>query len=1361
MNTYNRILALISILLCQLPMLAAQPHHVFHLDRQDGLSSRYIRNIAQDARGFIWVATSDGLNRFDGNRFETFNTENSGLPSNQVNDIIQDPVNRNRLLISTRNDGLATYDYKTGKILKAGGISHSPDIPGLSLSADGKHIWITNYHFVPDLYDPATGKSVRLFETVPEGMPRGFWTTRESPDGKRLYLGHDGNGFTVVDLKSKKFVNFRHSDDDPASLLGNHVYTIYPDIDGRVWLGTDKGVSIFNSLDGTFANILPSDAEGGLLPGSVWSIRQMSDGDLWFATSRGGVSILRAADRLRYPLVFGRLTHSTNIFPRHNLSSSSIFCIFEDSFGNKWIGNETNGIDVVSHTLPFFILEQPFPQSQFSRPKQAVWSTAFDKEGCLWIGGEDQIMQMGDFFPKTYTLPTKNAGYNALVKAVRCDRTGRIWVGTNNSGLFILDPASGVFSSFKLEERDIRDFVEDTDGSMLIATKSGVYRASGNSQASPDEKINGLLFWDRNLTCLLRDAGGNLWVGSFGQGLAGMRRDGTQVNIDRDHGLPSNTVNAVFEDDNNRIWVATREGVAMLNTAMNAVEKTLTAKDGLINSNVKSLLQDGRGNIWMATNQGMACFNTIDETLSVYQRAFGSDLPTMTENSGSANGVRQLIFGTLNGLLQLNVDPTDRYIAPAKIVLSGLKAHDKTGDDHNLELSLPIESDRVTLPYNLNTFTLTFADLDITHSANADFSYNMEGVNEVWTPVLYDNEAVYRDLKPGHYTFRVRCRLNGGEWSEPEALLYLDITPPLWLTWWAKLLYVLGAIIGFAFLIIFYKHKLDLEQKLAIEKENSKNSNTLNEERLVFFTNITHELRTPLSLIVGPIEDLVNDEKLNSSQRKKLLTIRASSMRLLNLINGILEFRKTETRNRKLEVVHGNLSNYVREIGLRFKELNNKQNVQICIDMPENDEIHAYYDPEVISTVVNNLMGNAIKYTREGSITLSIKTKEERGVEYVCLSVADTGQGIPAADLPHIFERYYQAHHNKKISGTGIGLALTKNLVDLHEGEISVESTPGEGSTFTVRLVLKNNYPAAKHREVEPNDLPDTEPVPDEPELEAGISLLIVEDDPDVREYIVQSFGDEFTVFTAANGKEGLDMVRKHIPDIVVSDIMMPEMDGIELCGAIKSDFATSHIPVILLTAKDSLLDKEEGYARGADSYLTKPFSANLLKARINNILEARHQLTIRLLASKNETESLPAQPASQEPREISEQSETSEAAFTTLDREFIDKFKRVVDENLEVTDLDVPFIADRMCMSHSTLYRKIKGITGMTPNEFIRKLKLAKACELLASGSVSVSDISYATGFSSPAYFRRVFKAEFGLSPTQYLEKSKSPSID
>lgn len=1334
------------MMLCPLVSMAGASNYIYHLDQTAGLSSRYIRNINQDAKGFVWIATIDGLNRFDGRRFDTYTKENSGLPSNQINDIIQDPTNTDRVWIATRNDGVSVFDYNTGTIQHRAEVSHSPDIPSLS-PASGNKIWITNYHFPPDLFDPSSGKTERLYYTTPEGMPRAFWCAEESHDGKKLYIGHDGYGFTVVDLKSRKFKNFKHDAHSESSLIGNHVFSIYPDGEGRVWIGTDKGLSIFNPIDQTFRNVMPSDESDGLLEGNIYCIDEMRNGDLWIATDRGGICIIHAADRLNSNLRFERLTGVSPHNPLPSISTSSVNSVFQDSFGNIWIGNQTNGIDVLSYSMPFFMQDALFSQGRMQRSQQSVWSTSCDDSGNVWLGGEDRIMRIGIDESVEYDLPTMSAGYNALVKSILCARSGEIWIGTNNSGVFVFNPDSHSFKSLPIDENSIYQIIEDADGSKLIATKNGIYRCKDGYNAIADERLN-ILVKDKIVMSMLIDRSGNLWVGTLGAGAVMIAKSGSCLYFDRSKGLPSNSVNALFEDNEGVMWIASREGAASLSPNYSGVERVFTEKDGLISSNIKSIQQDSERNIWFATNMGMARYNKSDGNLSVYQRLNGTDFPSVSENSGSTSTTDgNPYFGTVNGLLKLNPLIPGDFSSQVKLSLNCVVAFDKDADDSNFEIEIPVNNQRISLPYNLNTFNLTFADPDITHASNSEYCHNMIGVNDVWTPASDSNEAAYRDLKPGKYVFQVRHRLNGGEWSDPVVLAHITITPPIYLTWWAKLFYVLVAIIIIGLILLFYKHKLDLEQKLVIEKENNKNSNLLNEERLVFFTNITHELRTPLSLIVGPIEDMVNDKELNQAQRNKLLTIRTSSMRLLNLINGILEFRKTETRNRKLEVIQGNLSNYVREIGLRYKELNNNPKTSIIIDMPDDDEIFAYYDPEVISTVVNNLMSNAMKYTPEGEIRLCLKIEENLGVKYIKLSVSDTGVGIPAEDLPHVFERYYQAHHNKKISGTGIGLALTKNLVELHEGEISVDSAPGEGSEFTVRFVLQNSYPSAKHREVDAAMVSDSDTTPAVKIQEQPLSLMIVEDDPDVREYIVQSLGDEFKIYEASNGVEGLKIVRDNMPDLVVSDIMMPEMDGIELCSAIKADFMTSHIPVILLTAKDSLLDKEAGYASGADSYITKPFSSNLLKARINNIIESRHKLTIRLLDNEH-----PVIADSVDDDNEEKENCGYEEKLTQLDRDFIAKFKGLVEDNLEVADLDVPFMADKMCMSHSTLYRKVKGITGMTPNEFIKKIKLAKACELLKSGKVSVSDISYAIGFSNPAYFRRVFKAEYGVSPTQFL---------
>lgn len=541
-------------------------------------------------------------------------------------------------------------------------------------------------------------------------------------------------------------------------------------------------------------------------------------------------------------------------------------------------------------------------------------------------------------------------------------------------------------------------------------------------------------------------------------------------------------------------------------------------------------------------------------------------------------------------------------------------------------------------------------------------------------------------------------------------------------------------------LLRFYKRKLDLESSLEVERKQSLNKQELNEERLRFYTNITHELRTPLTLILGPLEDLLSDATLSPKHANKISIIHDSATRLLNLINRILEFRKTETQNRKLSVAKGDLGQLVQEVGLRYKELNpnNKVNYHIHI---ETEDTEIFYDADMITIILDNLMSNAAKYTSEGDITLSLRSVEENQIKYTEISVSDTGHGIDAEALPHIFDRYYQAKSKYQASGSGIGLALVKGLSELHEGILKVESTVDTGTTFTLRLLTENTYPNAIHAqhdmEKKPMDAEETT-ITDTPTENHPI-VLVVEDNADIREYIRSSFTDIYEVITAKDGKEGWELAQVRIPNIIVSDIMMPVMDGIELCKRIKEDMRTSHIPVILLTAKDSLQDKEEGYASGADSYLTKPFSAKLLHSRINNLLETRKKIA-SLLAL-----------ADTQPKQ-----ESAVSSLNKLDNEFLQKITQIIEENLEMEKMDIAFIADKMCMSHSTLYRKIKGLTDMSANEFIRKVKMRKGVELLMSGQYTISEIAYMIGFSSVAYFRQCFKDEYGMSPSDYVKQKQ-----
>ena len=841
---------------------------------------------------------------------------------------------------------------------------------------------------------------------------------------------------------------------------------------------------------------------------------------------------------------------------------------------------------------------------------------------------------------------------------------------------------------------------------------------------------------------IIRDKNGKLWVGTFGKGVVVFDEDDKKLyNFTTDHSFPSNAVNYMMEDSRKRILVATREGIIIFkDVSQPNVFVSFGAKEGLENTQVRAIQEDHDGYIWISTNGGISRLDEKNKRFYNYNYHDGIPMGDFMDGSTCITPDGTLFFGSQNGACYFNPRELSSPREVSPVTITQFFIYNKQTESRDTRLPVPISNRIVELPYNQNTFNISFNVLDYTQSSQVEFSYMLEGLENAWYSTQGDNQVTFRNIPHGNYVFKVKTRFRNQEWNENAAQLTVVIAPPLWLTWYAKLGYVILFIFALYALLRFYKRKLDLESSLEVERKQSLNKQELNEERLRFYTNITHELRTPLTLILGPLEDLLSDATLSPKHANKISIIHDSATRLLNLINRILEFRKTETQNRKLSVVKGDLGQLVQEVGLRYKELNpnNKVNYHIHI---ETEDTEIFYDADMITIILDNLMSNAAKYTSEGDITLSLRSVEENQIKYTEISVSDTGHGIDAEALPHIFDRYYQAKSKYQASGSGIGLALVKGLSELHEGILKVESTVDAGTTFTLRLPTENTYPNAIHTqhdmEKKPMDAEETT-ITDTPTENHPI-VLVVEDNTDIREYIRSSFTELYEVITAKDGKEGWELAQARIPNIIVSDIMMPVMDGIELCKRIKEDMRTSHIPVILLTAKDSLQDKEEGYASGADSYLTKPFSAKLLHSRINNLLETRKKIASLLALA-----------------DIQPKQESAVSSLNKLDNEFLQKITQIIEENLEMEKMDIAFIADKMCMSHSTLYRKIKGLTDMSANEFIRKVKMCKGVELLMSGQYTISEIAYMIGFSSVAYFRQCFKDEYGMSPSDYVKQKQ-----
>ena len=841
---------------------------------------------------------------------------------------------------------------------------------------------------------------------------------------------------------------------------------------------------------------------------------------------------------------------------------------------------------------------------------------------------------------------------------------------------------------------------------------------------------------------IIRDKNGKLWVGTFGKGVVVFDEDDKKLyNFTTDHSFPSNAVNYMMEDSRKRILVATREGIIIFkDVSQPNIFVSFGAKEGLENTQVRAIQEDHDGYIWISTNGGISRLDEKNKRFYNYNYHDGIPMGDFMDGSTCITPDGTLFFGSQNGACYFNPRELSSPREVSPVTITQFFIYNKQTESRDTRIPVPISNRIVELPYNQNTFNISFNVLDYTQSSQVEFSYMLEGLENAWYSTQGDNQVTFRNIPHGNYVFKVKTRFRNQEWNENAAQLTVVIAPPLWLTWKAKLGYVILFIFALYALLRFYKRKLDLESSLEVERKQNLNKQELNEERLRFYTNITHELRTPLTLILGPLEDLLSDATLSPKHANKISIIHDSATRLLNLINRILEFRKTETQNRKLSVAKGDLGQLVQEVGLRYKELNpnNKVNYNIHI---ETEDTEIFYDSDMITIILDNLMSNAAKYTSEGDITLSLRSVEENQIKYTEISVSDTGHGIDAEALPHIFDRYYQAKSKYQASGSGIGLALVKGLSELHEGILKVESTVDTGTTFTLRLLTENTYPNAIHAqhdmEKKPMDAEETT-ITDTPTENHPI-VLVVEDNTDIREYIRSSFTDIYEVITAKDGKEGWELAQARIPNIIVSDIMMPVMDGIELCKRIKEDMRTSHIPVILLTAKDSLQDKEEGYASGADSYLTKPFSAKLLHSRINNLLETRKKIASLLALA-----------------DIQPKQESAVSSLNKLDNEFLQKITQIIEENLEMEKMDIAFIADKMCMSHSTLYPKIKGLTDMSANEFIRKVKMRKGVELLMSGQYTISEIAYMIGFSSVAYFRQCFKDEYGMSPSDYVKQKQ-----
>lgn len=1306
---------------------------------KDGMSSDYVTHIVHDRQGFMWISTYYGLNRYDGDRFTSYlkGGAQSITCNNDISCLMSDTI-ADKIWIAHRWHGLNVFDCRTQTMVQYGvseqngrGLS-SDEVFGVVRGSEGE-VYVVNKVGIDKYVESADG-----FEQVCDfrklKLPDDDIRALACGAGGEIFIGYSSSGLAILDSTFSGAEVFTVDSDGATRIPSNSVLALFVDNNAVLWVGTSNGLSTFDLRKGTFFNFSDIPGMYPFMKGNINSIYRSAKGRVWAGTT----SDLCYFDIDDIPGIVAGEDTVKHMFIRdfrYGIANPSVNVIAGDMFGNVWVGSNGGGVSLVDDTQKEFgswrIDKVPGVVNGLN--DKEVMTICVDNDGSIWMGTDGGGINVNRGGRNGEVYSSSNGKSSAISYSCSLlDSNGDKWFGAVGIGVIdVYRHDTGRFEQIELlsGEKFVDCIFEDNNRTVWIGTPSGVELFRLDSGERSKMYLKDYAGTD-NVKTISQDKRGRIWLGTRNYGIVIYDSAKGVYDVTINNRIGNNTINHIYNDTKGRIWIAMDEGLLLMSDPDSLDTTVFTVADGLACDKICSLTEDAFGNMWMSTNVGISSYNEHERKFYNFDVEDGVLQGSYFPNSTARTLNGDIYFGGLHGVCYFNPkNLSENRILPS-VVFTEFKIHG-TGL-LSTDSIVPVVDSNVRLNYDQNIFSVSFNIMDKSVHGHIEYAYKLAGLSDQWINIGTDNKVTFRNVPYKKYTLYVRARYRQLDWPDEYSAIDIEVVPPLWRRSFMLCLYVVMAVLAVWYVLRSYNRHLKLKNSLELEKVNAQKLMELNEEKLRFYTNITHELRTPLTLILGPIEDLENSGDMGSEQRKKISLIHSNALRLLSLVTKILEFRKTETQNKRLRVSRADIVDCVREAGLKFEALAKNRDVDFSIKLPAETK-NIYYDYESISIIIDNLLSNAFKYTERGNITLGVEYVEENGIEYVDITVADTGIGIPKEDIEHIFDRYYRSTDSDDVPGFGIGLALVKNLVQLHDGVLSVESEPNVGSSFRVRLIARNNYPEAEHA--------DSEHEASEPSRRDCQIVLVVDDEKDIRDYIADELRKNYDVILAENGEEGYELAVNRLPDLIITDIMMPGMNGYEMCKKLKDNPATSHIPVMLLSAKDTNQDKIDGYDAGADSYITKPFSTALLRSRVSNILEDRRKM-VDTMASNPQIK-----------RKIVNKS------MSKIESEFIDRFVEIVIERIEDEKIDVPYIAGKMSLSYSSLYRKVKSMTDLTPIEFIRRLKLHKAEELLLSGKYSISQICIMVGFSSQSYFRECFKGEFGMSPTDYLRSIKGDS--
>lgn len=1305
---------------------------------ESGLSHNTVWCVLQDSYGFMWFGTSDGLNRFDGQRFKVYRNDiqdNFSLGNNAVQSLFEDE--RRNIWIGTTS-GIYIYNRTEDQFIHFNkktdyGVSISSEIKKVIRTEKGQ-IWIATLGQGIFIYEPKTDKLKQHSQYT------SFVWDISQDKNHRVYSSSLQEGLICYDLNGKRIESYTSflNQKESGNLKINSILVL----DDNIWFSV--GTNTLAVLDSKTKQIKTYNSTEQNI-GTIRAISDFSEREL-LVGSDNGLYIFNTMD--------GEFTRVDNPLDSRSLSDQSIYAILKDAEGGFWISTYLGGVNYLAQQTKIFDYYYPSYDPTLSSGK-VISQFCEDENRNIWIGAQDGLKFFNNDNQRLehYILPTKTQKLDIRSLLLEGDN---LWIGTYSDGLKVYNTKTRKIaeyyhareSSQTICSNDVLSLYKDRRGDMYIGTTWGLCRY--NRELNNFETLNfvGTMI---SVFDIKEDKQGFLWIATYNSGVFRYNPDDSQwkhfLHVkDRLSSITSNSVITLFEDSEDKIWFGTNGGGLCY---FNEDTETFTDFDPqnqfLPNKVIYSIEEDNVGNFWISSNAGLLRINPTDNSnRKLFTQEDGLQSNQFNFKASLKSSTGKLYFGGINGFNSFypNDFKENSYIPPVYIVDVRLYNTEESKSRELLKLSGPIYmAQKITLPFDNNSIVLEFDALSYEKPDRNKYRYILEGFDKIWVNSDNSNLASYTNLPPGEYTFRVKGSNNDGKWNENGTSIKLRILPPWWKSTFAYIVYAFTILVSLFLILRYFVRRSDKKFKQQLEEYQIEKEKEVYQSKIRFFINLVHEIRTPLSLIRLPLEKLSDKYTEDPKATKYISIINKNVTYLLNVVSQLLEFQKIESQDAKLSLKEQDINQILTEIYEQFDQSVEFNNINLKLSVPESETI-ALIDKEKIIKIIMNLMSNAMKYAKT-----QIEIQLQPFDDHFEIRIIDDGPGIPDAEKEKVFEAFYQINEGKN-TGTGIGLAFSKLLAENHRGTLSLQNSEWGGSTFLLSVPTNFEEELLAEESIGGDivDLPEQQSEKEIPSISETLQksrILLVEDNEELLELIEDSLKPYFSILKAGNGKEALSILEKENIDLIVSDVMMPEIDGLEFCKIIKSDMNYSHIPVILLTAKATLDAKIEGMEYGADVYIEKPFSIKHLQKQIENLLKLRLSFQ-RLITT------YPIAP------------EAVNLSISRKDKEFIERLHTEIESHIAELDFSIDNIAETMFMSRSSFYRKIKSISGMSPSDYLKMIRLNKAAELIIEGNLSISEICEQVAFSSSSYFAKCFKTQFGVLPKDYTterHKGTNPS--